>query len=33
MNGQRWRRWLYRVLALVWGALAWGMLPGRRAGG
>ena len=28
MNGQRWRRWLYRVLALLWGTLAWGMLPG-----
>ena len=28
MNGRRWRRWLYRVLALLWGALAWGMLPG-----
>ncbi|HEY7982856.1 MAG TPA: hypothetical protein VID73_01730, partial [Ktedonobacterales bacterium] len=28
MSGQRWRRWLYCVLALLWGALAWGMLPG-----
>jgi hypothetical protein len=28
MSGHRWRRWLYRVLALLWGTLAWGMLPG-----
>ncbi|MGN6696728.1 MAG: hypothetical protein ACTHMR_01095 [Thermomicrobiales bacterium] len=28
MNGRRWRRWLSRALALLWGALAWGLLPG-----